>query len=399
MSKMMPPHAAKDQVLPASLAGQLAGWSVRAQQYPVFSRSWLACRIRSFQWPMAIFTVILLIVAGVLPASMQQQTVWWALFAVWLLAVVGLLLGRMLAVLVCQRGWSRRKELAGVVASLLTGVVVACYISQFTRVQSDASERMLNLVFWALVLLWLGGTGDLLAYLRQRRRLQESRLQEQMEHYKDERNQVAMRLSLLASQVEPHFLFNTLSGVRAAILSDPARGVAIIDHLVDYLRATIPQIRHEGGHLLVELGSQIDAVRAYLGVIHSRLPRLAFRVDCPDGLRHCAMPPLMLISLVENAVTHGIEPKKGPVEIVVSVARRQSERQEQLLLTVADDGVGFGGSKGSNISGSGIGLSNIRERLQHLYGGQASLSLTARDGGGLQACIVLPLQALPGKDH
>ncbi|WP_183738978.1 MULTISPECIES: sensor histidine kinase [unclassified Janthinobacterium] len=161
-----------------------------------------------------------------------------------------------------------------------------------------------------------------------------------------------MRLSLLASQVEPHFLFNTLYGVRA-----------------------------------------------YLGVIHSRLPRLAFRVDCADDLRHCAIPPLMLISLVENAVTHGIEPKKGAVEIVVNVARRQSEGQQQLLLTVADDGVGFGGSTGGNTSGSGIGLSNIRERLQHLYGGQASLSLTTRDGGGLQAGIVLPLQALPGKDH
>ena len=348
---------------------------------------------------MGIFTVIVLIIAGVTPASVPQQPVWRGLFAVWLLVVVGLLLGRVLAVLVCQRGWSRRKELGGIVISLLTGVVVAGYISQFTRVQNDPSERMLNLMIWTLVLLWLVGTGDFLAYLRQRRRLQEARLQEQMEHYKDERNQVAMRLSLLASQVEPHFLFNTLSGVRAAILSDPARGVAIIDHLVDYLRATIPQIRNEGGHLLVELGSQIDAVRAYLGVIHSRLPRLVFRIDCADDLRHCAMPPLMLISLVENAVTHGIEPKKGPVQIVVSVAQRQVEGQAQLLLTVADDGVGFGGSMGGNTSGSGIGLSNIRERLQHLYDGQASLSLTARDGGGLQACIALPLQALPGKEH
>jgi LytS/YehU family sensor histidine kinase len=244
------------------------------------------------------------------------------------------------------------------------------------------------------VLLWLGGVGDFGAYWRQRRRLLDAQLLEQMERYKDERNQVAMRLSLLASQVEPHFLFNTLSGVRAAILTDPARGVAIIDHLVDYLRATIPQIRNEGAHLLVPLGSQLDAVSAYLGVIRSRLPRLAFQVDCPDSLRSCAVPPLMLISLVENAVTHGIEPKKGPVNIHVSATRRQAGGAEQLVLAVADDGVGFGGAT----SGSGIGLSNIRERLQHLYGDQAALTLTALEPGGLEASIRLPLQALPGQE-
>ncbi|MBB5607259.1 MULTISPECIES: hypothetical protein [unclassified Janthinobacterium] len=66
MNKMPPQHAAKDQVLPASLAGQLAGWSLKAQQYPVFSRSWFSCRVRSFLWPMAIFTVIVLIIAGVI---------------------------------------------------------------------------------------------------------------------------------------------------------------------------------------------------------------------------------------------------------------------------------------------------------------------------------------------
>lgn len=389
-----PPDTAYEQPIPANLARQLAGWSARAQQYPVFSRTWFACRARSFFWPVAIFTGILLVLAGLIPAAIRGTAVLLALLAVWGLVVVALLLGRWLAMLVCQRGWPKRREIAGVVAALLTGILVAGYLSQFTRVQSSPSERLANFVVWAFVLLWLGGTGDLIAYLRQRRRLQDAQLLEQMERYKDERNQVAMRLSLLASQVEPHFLFNTLSGVRAAILSDPARGVAIIDHLVDYLRATIPQIRDDGTQLLVTLGSQLDAVSAYLGVIHSRLPRLDFQVGCPDDLRQCAVPPLMLISLVENAVTHGIEPKKGPVTIAVQVTRRHAGGPEQLVLSVTDDGVGFGGAT----SGSGIGLSNIRERLRHLYGSQANLALTAREQGGLEACICLPLQALPGKD-
>ena len=389
----LPPDTAKEQPIPASLAGQLAGWSARARQYPIFGRTWFVYRARSFLLPMAVFSAFLLILYALESPKAATPSMRWPFCALWALVVVALLLGRWLAVLVCQRGWPRRRELAGVVLALLTGMCVAACISPFTRMQNDPSEQLINLVVWTMVVLWLGGTGDLLAYLNQRRRLSDAQLHEQMERYKDERNQVAMRLSVLASQVEPHFLFNTLSGVRAAIISDPARGVAIIDHLVDYLRATIPQIRNEGGHLLVELGAQLDAVRAYLGVIHARLPRLAFRVECPDDLQRCAIPPLMLISLVENAVTHGIEPKKGPVEIVVSVTRRQADGGEQLVLAVADDGVGFGGSS----SGSGIGLSNIRERLQHLYGGQAALRLTAREHGGLEACIVLPLQALPGK--
>ncbi|MES2130076.1 MAG: histidine kinase [Pseudomonadota bacterium] len=380
----------KEQPLPSGLASQLGGWTAKAQQYPVFSRTWYGYRVRSFVWPLAIFTVFLIVVAGLMPNSVPRVEAWLALFAVWPLVLVGLLLGRWLAVLVCRRGWTQRKETIGVALALLTGMVAAGCISPFTRMQSDPSERLVNAVVWGVVLLWLGGGLDFVAYLRQRRSLQQAQLQEQMARYKNERNEVAMRLSVLASQVEPHFLFNTLSGVRAAILSDPARGVAIIDHLVDYLRATIPQIRDEGGHLFVQLGSQLDAVRAYLGVIHTRLPRLSFRVECADELKHCAIPPLMLISLVENAVTHGIEPKKGPVEIVVSVA----QRGQQLALSVADDGVGFGGSS----SGSGIGLSNIHERLQHLYGSQGTLTLTARAQGGLEACILLPLQSLPGKE-
>lgn len=391
MEDMNQPATAHEQPVPASLASQLAGWSARALQYPVFSRTWFACRMRSFAWPVAAFTVFVLALAGMMASAVGPAELT-ALLMVLPVVYVGLSLGRALAVQVCRRGWQARQELAGVTGALLLGMLVAGYLSQFTRVQSDPSERLLNFIIWGFILLWLGGAGDLLAYLRQRRRLQDARLLEQMEQYKDERNQVAMRLSLLASQVEPHFLFNTLSGVRAAILTDPARGVAIIDHLVDYLRATIPQIRSEGAELLMPLGSQLDAVNAYLGVIHARMPRLSFRVDCPAALRDCAIPPLMLISLVENAVMHGVEPKKGPASIVVSAARRRTDGGDKLVLAVADDGVGFGG-----ISGSGIGLSNIRERLRHMYGNAAALTLTAREQGGLEACIHLPLLAFPGR--
>ncbi|HBI69531.1 MAG TPA: sensor histidine kinase, partial [Massilia sp.] len=253
--------------------------------------------------------------------------------------------------------------------------------------------HVVNVIFWVLVLGWLGGGTDLLAWLRQRRLMRENELLGEVARYRDERNEVEMQLSILASQVEPHFLFNTLSGVRAAMLSDPARGVVMIDHLVDYLRATIPQLRADRAQTFVSLGSQLDAAQAYLGIIRARLPRLDVAIDCPPELRKVAIPPLMLISLVENAVKHGIELKKGPARIAVSAMRRQADDGALLELAVADDGLGFGGAT----SGSGIGLSNIRERLKHLYGDAAALSLRANDGGGVTAAIVLPLRAMPGK--
>lgn len=199
------------------------------------------------------------------------------------------------------------------------------------------------------------------------------------------------KMQAMQAQVEPHFLFNTLAGVRAAMQSDPARGIVMIDHLIDYLRATIPQLRADRASKFVALGSQLDAVTAYLGVIQARMPRLDVRVICPEDLRSAAIPPLMLISLAENAVKHGIEPKKGPAAIIVTAAAREADGQRMLKVTVQDDGAGFAAS-----AGNGIGLSNIRARLLHLYGNDAALLLQTVEQGGVAASIMLPLRALDG---
>jgi LytS/YehU family sensor histidine kinase len=246
------------------------------------------------------------------------------------------------------------------------------------------SDRVLNLLIWFPIVVWLAGPFDLAAWFRQRALLREATLQAQAEHYKHQRNEVEAQLSVLASQVEPHFLFNTLAGVRAAMLSDPGRGIVMLDHLIDYLRATIPQLRADRASRFVTLGSQIDAVHAYLGIVTARMPRLQVAIDCPPELRSAAIPPLMLISLVENAVKHGVELKKGPAVITVTADASSGV----LTVTVADDGVGFAAP-----SGSGIGLANISARLQHLYGDAAALSLRTGDAGagGVVASIVLPM--------
>jgi LytS/YehU family sensor histidine kinase len=198
-----------------------------------------------------------------------------------------------------------------------------------------------------------------------------------------------LRLSVLAAQVEPHFLFNTLASVRSAIVSDQARAAAIVDHLADYLRATIPQMRHEVASGSVPLARQLDAARAYLALMHERMPRLAFAVEVEPGLEAAQVPPLMLISLVENAVKHGVEPKAGPARITVSARRVVDAGVTMLELEVRDDGVGFG----SATSGAGVGLANIQERLAGLYGGTAGLTLKALPEGGVAAILRLPLTA------
>jgi hypothetical protein len=240
-----------------------------------------------------------------------------------------------------------------------------------------------------LLVCWLGGLTDLVAFVRQRGKLDDVLRDQALRRADAARVEAELRLSVLAAQVEPHFLFNTLASVRSAIVTDPARAAAIVDHLADYLRATIPQMRDEAASGSVPLDRQLDAARAYLALMHERMPRLASAVDAEPGLDAVPVPPLMLISLVENAVKHGVEPKAGPARITVSARRVLDAGVAMLELEVRDDGVGFG----SATSGAGIGLANIQERLAGLYGNKAGLTLKALPEGGVAAILRLPLTA------
>ena len=246
---------------------------------------------------------------------------------------------------------------------------------------------LIDFLFSFFVVSYLGGGFDLWLFFRQKKRLQEDRLARELKQAQEARREAELRLSVLVAQVEPHFLFNTLAGVRSAINSEPARATAIVDHLVDYLRATIPKIRRDGSSTQARLGQQLDAARAYLNLMQTRIPRLQFTVE--STITDAALPPLMLISLVENAVKHGIEPKVGPAHIAVSAYQTDNAGQPYLTVSVSDDGVGFGGTT----SGSGLGLENIRERLASMYGENASLVLKANPDGGVTAVICLPLEA------
>lgn len=416
MKQTLLPATPVDNPLPSKVLGSYGGWGNRAQQYPIFSLTWLYYRLLSYMLPLLILAVFLGMPIFVIGSTTARQSLVMVILLAWCSVAMALVLGRCGAVMVLRRSWPDRRRTLGVVVAIVAGIVVALTLAhfesrmetQFTheyrqelaqKRQSDVSlidtdsafesSPMLygvRLALQILIYMWLGGALDLLSWFRQRKAMADIDIEQRLAQYQKERNEAELRLSVLASQVEPHFLFNTLSGVRSAILSDPQMGVAIIDNLVEYLRATIPQLRNDGSMPQVRLAAQMQAIRAYLGVIKFRIPRLTFVVDYDPALADLTIPPLMLISLVENAVKHGVELKKGPVSIAVRAQMIEHDGEHKLALSVVDDGIGFSGVT----SGSGIGLSNIRERLQQLYQNTAALTLETNASGGVTAQIVLP---------
>ncbi len=208
-------------------------------------------------------------------------------------------------------------------------------------------------------------------------RTQASLVAEASKH-KIERQMLEAKLAALQGQIEPHFLFNTLANTRALIHQDANQAEQMLNHLIAYLRAAMPDMRLS----TTTLGQELDRAVAYLQIFQIRLgARFQYSVQATDEVRACLIPPLAIMSLVENAIKHGIEPQPGEVRIDISATGADG----QLLVTVSDNGRGF-----QNELGSGIGLLNVQERLSALFGDKAELQLQAKESGGVCASISLP---------
>jgi LytS/YehU family sensor histidine kinase len=190
------------------------------------------------------------------------------------------------------------------------------------------------------------------------------------------------RLNLLQAQIEPHFLLNTLANVQELVESGSPQAGPVFKSLIAYLRATMPQLHQDGA----TLGQEVDLVRAYLELMLMRMPdRLQFSVDIDASLRGLRFPAMALLTLVENAIHHGIDPSCDGGQIMVGAATAASqETGKTLRLWVADTGQGM-----SESSQPGIGLANLRARLQAFYGGSARLELSEQTPHGVKAEIIL----------
>lgn len=191
---------------------------------------------------------------------------------------------------------------------------------------------------------------------------------------------LATQLRMLQAQIEPHFLFNTLANVRQLYRSNLAEGETMMDHLIVYLRSAMDDLRADSSTIVKEM----NLVMHYLAIMKIRMgERLSYQYSIPESLLDHAFPPAMLISLVENAIKHGLaDCERG--EITLSASRDGA----QLRVTVADNGAGF-----SSVGGSGLGLSNIRQRLETMHGTRAWLEVGAPASGGFTATIVIPHQS------
>jgi hypothetical protein len=188
------------------------------------------------------------------------------------------------------------------------------------------------------------------------------------------------QLKTMQAQVEPHFLFNTLASVDYLIETAPSTASKMQKSLIQYLRAALPQMR-EGS---TTLGKEVQLCRSYLEILKFRMEdRLQYSLIIPQGLSSAQFPPMMLQSLVENSIKHGLEPKPEGGSLTISADISNG----RLRVTVADSGLGFAAA---GVSGSGVGLANVRERLAALYGGAAKLSIEANSPSGTIVTIEVP---------
>jgi LytS/YehU family sensor histidine kinase len=206
-------------------------------------------------------------------------------------------------------------------------------------------------------------------------------LEFELERSKLERNALDARLKLLQAQVEPHFLFNTLANVQALVDVGSPQASKVLASLIAYLRAAVPRM-HESA---TTLGQELELVRAYLELMKTRMPdRLDFALhaDAAASVQQC--PPMTLLTLVENAVRHGIDPSEDGGRIDVDA--RVSDGRCRLRVT--DTGLGFAAASAGG--GLGTGLATLRERLQLKFGGDARLQLTEVEPHGVRAEIDMP---------
>jgi signal transduction histidine kinase len=416
------PRHPLDAPLPAEVVvGGMGRW-LGYRRYPVFGGAWLRGRALVFAGPIGLMALA----AGVGNSALSGKPAHGVEVGVLLFLsfmTMGFA-GPLLAGWVRRRGWPERRERIGVVLAVLLGMGLAWIVDRevSTRleetapvkavrttgdapplprppapgesrrevvlaVQPGAGVVLVNALARLTIYFLLGGGLALVGYFSEGRRREQARQQQALAAERSARQASELKLGVLQAQVEPHFLFNTLAAVRSVIREDPARAEATLDALVDYLRAAIPRLRRGGDVLEATLGRQLELCRAYLAVMQLRMgERLAVEVQVDAALAGLPFPPLTLISLVENAIKHGLEPKRGAGRLTIS-ARRDGA---QLEVEVRDDGVGLG-----ELPGSGVGLANIREQLALRYGGRGSLEVRNAPDGGVLARLSVPLEAAP----
>jgi len=277
-------------------------------------------------------------------------------------------------------------QLMGVVAAVPLGALLAYWVTtggdpQFAQNPKRVVGYMQLFFTGVLFAPWIA----LGAMVRQRDAFaRDQALAFELERSELERKALDARLRLLQAQVEPHFLFNTLANVQALVDAGSPQASRVLESLIAYLRAAVPRLHDPA----TTLGQELHLVRAYLDVMQMRMPdRLQFALRIDEAATGLRCPPMTLLTLVENAVRHGIDPSEEGGRIDVDV-RLWGGR---CCVRVKDTGVGLQPTG----NGLGTGLSTLRERLQLAFGGDALVRLTEVEPHGVCAELDFPARQAP----
>jgi sensor histidine kinase YesM len=275
-----------------------------------------------------------------------------------------------------------------VTMAIITGTAVGWTVGSIAA-GTMLSESMLEKHFIPVMILGIM-FGSIISYFfssRERISRSEGLIQEErIKRLAKEKEMAETNLRFLQAQIEPHFLFNTLSNILSLLDADLEKGKSMLADFIRYLRTALPRTRGE----TTTIGQEMEMLQAYLNIFKVRMgDRLRYRLEIPESMKDLAFPPMLVQPLVENAIRHGLEPKIGGGELVI---RGQSE-QDVIRLEVSDTGLGLD-EHGSR----GIGISNIGERLQSLYGNKGRLILEENTPSGLKATIEVPHDTDQG-DH
>ncbi len=285
--------------------------------------------------------------------------------------------------------WEKSWPIARLMAAVAVGTAIGMLlVIAFKGYSGEYIAEQAKLFALTLVTGFTNGLFVSLFFLIKFReaRAERALLKAQSERHLLSKQAVETELKLMQAQVEPHFLFNTLASVQYLTETDPPRATRLLGHLLDYLRGALPQLRTAN----TVLGKEVEMAEAYLRILEVRMgPRLAFSVDVPAELRAAAFPPGLLITLVENAIEHGIERQAEGGSVKIE-ARRTADR---LVVSVADTGGGVA-SVAAPSGGRGVGLANVRERLAALYGSRGRFELESVDPHGTRAVIEIPVEAV-----
>jgi LytS/YehU family sensor histidine kinase len=283
-----------------------------------------------------------------------------------------------------EKSWPVARLVAAVAVGTLLGMLLVVLVKGYTLVDLQDRAKTFGLT------LFTGFVNGLFVSLFFLIKFREARAATALHKAEAERHllskqAVESELKLLQAQIEPHFLFNTLASVQFLVETDPPQATKMLGHLLAYLRAALPQLRAPA----TTLGKEIELAEAYLAILRMRMgARLAFAIEVPESLRGHRFPPMLLMTIIENAIEHGLEPQAEGGSVRLE-ARRDGDT---LAIVVTDTGRGLAAG-GRARAGSGVGLANLRDRLAARYGGRGRFTLEDAAPRGTRATIEIPFEA------